>query len=161
CSMIRHARHASRPRKGGGADGGWWKEQHRAVTRRSRSASPVAAPQAARDTAVRKLDKHELHGHTPYCRAAEAVLTPSEAGGGGARAAAPAGSPGNDAGVVASDARRVLDGDRNRGFAFVQLATRDDAASAMAAMNEQKVHRRVVAIDWAVPRHEFVEHTAA
>ena len=63
--------------------------------------------------------------------------------------AAPAGGVAVTAGGktgAAAAAPRV----RNRGFAFLEFATRNGAAIAMKALNETKVARRLIAVDWAV-----------
>jgi nucleolar protein 4 len=52
-------------------------------------------------------------------------------------------------------------GPRNRGFAFVEFATRADAQAAMTAVNEKKVHKRVVAVDWAIPPAAYKAAPAA
>ena len=44
----------------------------------------------------------------------------------------------------------------HRGFAFIEFLTRADAAAALAALNGKRVHKRVVAVDWALSKDEYV-----
>lgn len=46
-------------------------------------------------------------------------------------------------------------GPPNRGFAFIEFATRSDAVEALASMNDKKINRRTVAVDWAVPQDQY------
>jgi hypothetical protein len=50
---------------------------------------------------------------------------------------------------------------RNRGFAFVEFATRAAAQSALDALNGHKVHRREVVADWALSQEAFTAAAAA
>ena len=59
-------------------------------------------------------------------------------------------APNDDGGDAAEGATRTRRPAVNRGFAFLEFATRRAAADALAALNETKINRRLIAVDWAV-----------
>ncbi|KAJ3230188.1 RNA recognition motif-containing protein [Chytriomyces hyalinus] len=48
-----------------------------------------------------------------------------------------------------------------RGFAFVHMASLEEAEKAMNAVNGAKIAGRVVAVDWAMPKEWYAENAAA
>ncbi|KAJ3387509.1 RNA recognition motif-containing protein [Chytriomyces hyalinus] len=48
-----------------------------------------------------------------------------------------------------------------RGFAFVHMASLEEAEKAMGAVNGTKIAGRVVAVDWAMPKEWYAENAAA
>ena len=50
---------------------------------------------------------------------------------------------------------------RNRGFAFIEFATRAAAESAVSGMNGCRVHRRQVVVDWVLSKEDFAAAGAA
>lgn len=80
----------------------------------------------------------------------ESDASDDAAEGGGADSAA--------AGTVAVRAGPTF---RNRGFAFIEFATRAAAESAVTGMNGCRVHRRQVVVDWVLSKEDFAAAGAA
>ena len=48
----------------------------------------------------------------------------------------------------------------HRGFAFLEFLTRADAGIILAALNGKKVHKRVIAVDWALNKNDYAKASA-
>ena len=124
---------------GGGEGGGEGKESIVKTAGGGSMAEVQIATEAARVAAARSAVSNTLTDLSLPMRVAEKSATTNDD---------TTATAATDSSVVAMT---------HRGFAFLEFFTRADAAATLDALNGKKVHKRVVAVDWALNKNDYAK----